>query len=179
MIRFSQICKKYREGGSRSNSSSSMLRITKDINDLYLPENCKIEFPDSNDLFHFTLNILPVEGYYKGINVLFEFNISNNYPFDPPKVKCLTEIYHPNIDVNGNVCLNILREDWNPVLTISSISHGLHFLLLEPNAHDPLNKEAADQLLLNSQGFAAKAKKEPEGSMRLTRRPIHAEKNFS
>ena len=61
---------------------------------------------------------------------------------DAPKVLCETLVYHPNIDMEGHVCLNILREDWKPVLTITSVIMGLQFLMLEPNADDPLNKEA-------------------------------------
>jgi len=55
-------------------------------------------------------------------------------------------VYHPNIDLDGNVCLNILREDWKPVLTINAIVYGLQYLFLEPNPDDPLNKEAANEL---------------------------------
>lgn len=40
------------------------------------------------------------------------------------------QVFHPNIDVDGNICLNILREDWKPVLSISSIIYGLQFLFL-------------------------------------------------
>ena len=40
------------------------------------------------------------------------------------------QVYHPNIDLEGNVCLNILREDWKPVLTINSIVYGLQYLFL-------------------------------------------------
>ena len=50
------------------------------------------------------------------------------------------QIYHPNIDLEGNVCLNILREDWKPVLNLNSVMVGLQYLFLEPNADDPLNK---------------------------------------
>ena len=50
------------------------------------------------------------------------------------------QIYHPNVDLEGNVCLNILREDWKPVLNLNSVMVGLQYLFLEPNAHDPLNK---------------------------------------
>lgn len=35
--------------------------------------------------------------------------VGQGYPHDPPKVKCDTMVYHPNIDLEGNVCLNILR----------------------------------------------------------------------
>ena len=54
---------------------------------------------------------------------------------------------------DGNVCLNILREDWKPVLTINSIVYGLQYLFLEPNPDDPLNKEAATELQANRDKF--------------------------
>lgn len=58
---------------------------------------------------------------------------------------CSSQIYHPNVDLEGNVCLNILREDWKPVLNLNSVMVGLQYLFLEPNADDPLNKgEQAD-----------------------------------
>jgi len=47
------------------------------------------------------------------------------------------------VDLEGNVCLNILREDWKPVLNLNSVMVGLQYLFLEPNADDPLNKGAA------------------------------------
>jgi ubiquitin-protein ligase len=37
-------------------------------------------------------------------------------------------VYHPNIDLEGNVCLNILREDWKPVLNINTVIYGLNLL---------------------------------------------------
>jgi ubiquitin-conjugating enzyme E2 M len=90
---------------------------------------------------------------YKGGRFTFAFAIGANYPHEPPKVKCRTKIYHPNIDLEGNVCLNILREDWKPVLTINSVVYGLQFLFFEPNPDDPLNKEAADELQSNRRVF--------------------------
>ena len=40
------------------------------------------------------------------------------------------QVYHPNIDLEGSICLNILREDWKPVLTITAVVYGLNFLFL-------------------------------------------------
>jgi len=91
--------------------------------------------------------------YFRGGSFLFSFAVPAAYPHDPPKVKCLTKVYHPNIDLQGNVCLNILREDWKPVLTTTSIIYGLNFLFLAPNPEDPLNKEAAQMMQSNPNGF--------------------------
>ncbi|XP_055345648.1 NEDD8-conjugating enzyme Ubc12-like [Paramacrobiotus metropolitanus] len=143
-------------GGANKNAkktTAAQLRITKDISDLQLPKTLKVEFPDKDDLQNIQLTICPDEGIYRNGKFTFSIKISNGYPHEPPKVKCLPKIYHPNIDYEGNVCLNILREDWKPVLTISAVVYGLQYLLLEPNADDPLNKEAADLMVRNPAQF--------------------------
>lgn len=101
-----------------------------DINELTLPKTCATDFPNPDDLLNFKLIICPDEGFYKGGRFVFNFRVGPNYPHEPPKVKCETQVYHPNIDLEGNVCLNILREDWKPVLTINSVVYGLQYLFL-------------------------------------------------
>lgn len=85
----------------------------------------KTDFPDPDDILNFNLSIEPDEGMYKGGRFHFTFAISQNFPHEAPKVKCTQKIYHPNIDLEGNVCLNILREDWKPVLNLNAIIVGL------------------------------------------------------
>lgn len=85
----------------------------------------KTTFPNADDILNFTLTIEPDEGMYKGGSFVFSFAINQNFPHDPPKVKCTQKIYHPNIDLEGNVCLNILREDWKPVLNLNAVIVGM------------------------------------------------------
>lgn len=89
----------------------------------------KTTFPNPDDILNFTLTIEPDEGMYKGGSFLFTFAINQNFPHDPPKVKCTQKIYHPNIDLEGNVCLNILREDWKPVLNLNAVIVGMQVRL--------------------------------------------------
>lgn len=60
--------------------------------------------------------------------------LTNVSVFDLPR-RCadwtpLAQVFHPNLDLEGNICLNILREDWKPVLTINSVVYGLNHLFL-------------------------------------------------
>ena len=103
-----------------------------------------IEFPNTNDLTVFEVSITPDSGFWKNATYKFKFDIPDHYPHTPPKVHCDTKIYHPNINLEGKVCLNILREDWKPVLDINAVIYGLIFLFYEPNPDDPLNHEAAE-----------------------------------
>jgi len=115
----------------------------------------KIDFYNGkDDLMNFKLAITPRDGLYYGGTFTFDFKVPSTYPHDAPKVLCLTPVYHPNIDMEGHVCLNILREDWKPVLTISSVFLGLEYLFIEPNPDDPLNKEAAEKLASDKRGFS-------------------------
>ncbi|CAF0867255.1 unnamed protein product [Adineta ricciae] len=146
--------------------SAALLRVTKDLSEIgTLPPTCQVTYPNKDDLLHFTLTITPDDGFYKGGRFVFLFTIESEYPHTPPKVKCTQKIYHPNIDLEGNVCLNILREDWKPVLTILSVILGMGFLFSEPNPDDPLNKEAAEVLKTNVNTFRSNVTKTMAGGV--------------
>lgn len=151
------------KAGNQKQTSAAQLRVTKDMSELTLPTTCNVEFPNPDDLLNFKVIICPDEGMYRNGRFVFSFKVGPNYPHEPPKVKCDTLVYHPNIDQEGNVCLNILREDWKPVLTVNSIVYGLQFLFLEPNPSDPLNKEAADMLQANRRAFELTVQKSMKG----------------
>uniref|UniRef100_A0A6S9RK77 UBC core domain-containing protein n=1 Tax=Chrysotila carterae TaxID=13221 RepID=A0A6S9RK77_CHRCT len=130
------------------------IRMQKDMSEVKLEKGVFMEFPNGkDDLMNFKVKIIPDDGIYRGGSFVFDFKIPTSYPHDAPKVLCETLVYHPNIDMEGHVCLNILREDWKPVLTIQSIIMGLQFLMYDPNPDDPLNKEAAESLSKDKRRF--------------------------
>lgn len=126
--------------------SASQIRLKKDLDSLELPPTVSADTSglESSSTLFFTIH--PDEGYYKPGYFRFSLFFKDTYPIEPPAVKCVNKIYHPNIDTQGNVCLNILREDWSPVLDLQSVVIGLLFLFLEPNDKDPLNRMAAQEL---------------------------------
>ncbi|XP_050219060.1 NEDD8-conjugating enzyme Ubc12-like [Mercurialis annua] len=171
MIRFNKIKQQQKEVASNANGkpigkkqNAGELRILKDISELNLAEACSISFINGpDDLMNFEVTIKPNEGYYKGGKFIFSFQVPVLYPHEAPKVMCKTMVYHPNINLEGNVCLNILREDWKPVLNINTIIYGLLHLFTEPNHEDPLNGEAADVLRDDPQKFGSNVKRAMAG----------------
>ncbi len=63
---------------------------------------------------------------YSGGVFFLAIHFPTDYPFKPPKVNFTTRIYHPNINSNGSICLDILRDQWSPALTISKGSCMKH-----------------------------------------------------
>ncbi|KAJ2159128.1 NEDD8-conjugating protein ubc12 [Coemansia sp. RSA 552] len=125
--------------------SPAKIRLQKELGELETLSDTDIVASKDN-IMEFTVVYRPREGLYMEGEFRFKFTITENYPHDPPKVMCLQRIFHPNIDPEGHICLNILREDWKPVLNIQSVIFGLQSLFLGPNADDPLNKDAAKMM---------------------------------
>jgi len=150
---FSLKTKQSSESSSGKRANAAELRAQKDVAEMDVPHGCEVKFKDPNDIMNFNLTITPTDGLYERATFNFSINIPISYPYDPPKVHCDTLVYHPNIDLEGHVCLNILRQDWMPVLSLGSVIFGLMTLFLEPNPDDPLNKEAATLMIENRKAF--------------------------
>ena len=89
------------------------------------------------NLESFKVEIVPNDGLYCGGKFDFEVTLQN-YPKDAPNVTCVTQIYHPNIDENGEICLNLFNE-WVETNNLEDCVQGLLFLLYNPNLEDPLS----------------------------------------
>uniref|UniRef100_A0A061SN75 Ubiquitin-conjugating enzyme E2 D/E n=2 Tax=Tetraselmis sp. GSL018 TaxID=582737 RepID=A0A061SN75_9CHLO len=121
-------------------------RIMKEYKDLLKdpPTSCSAGPCNQNDMFHWQATIMGPEGtpYQGGVfNVKIQF--PPDYPFKPPKVSFLTKVYHPNINSNGSICLDILKEQWSPALTVSKVLLSICSLLSDANPDDPLVPDIA------------------------------------
>ncbi|KAJ5548708.1 ubiquitin-conjugating enzyme [Penicillium frequentans] len=94
--------------------------------------------------FHWQATIMgPGDSPYSGGVFFLNIQFPTDYPFKPPKVNFTTRIYHPNINSNGSICLDILRDQWSPALTISKVLLSICSMLTDPNPDDPLVPEIA------------------------------------
>lgn len=149
--------------------TAARLRLKKDLDSLELPAFAKLNIvrdpmSDFKQSPLLKLTISPNEGFYEGGNFVFDMEFNENYPIEPPAVRCLNRIFHPNIDTQGKICLNILREDWSPALDVQSIILGLIFLFLEVGPENPLNKFAASVLSQDKNKFADFVKRSIRGA---------------
>ncbi|CAN1303208.1 Ubiquitin-conjugating enzyme E2 28 [Linum perenne] len=89
-------------------------RILKELKDLQKdpPSSCSAG-PVAEDMFHWQATIMgPSDSPYSGGVFLVTIHFPPDYPFKPPK---------PNVNSNGSICLDILKEQWSPALTISKV----------------------------------------------------------
>lgn len=77
---------------------------------------------------------------------------------EPPKVRFLTKIYHPNIDKLGRICLDILKKKWSPALQIRTLLLSIQALLSAPNPDDPLANDVAEHWKKDESGAIKTAK---------------------
>lgn len=99
--------------------------------------------------------------YEKGVFTL-EVSIPERYPFEPPQIRFLTPIYHPNIDSAGRICLDILKLPpkgaWRPSLSIATVLASIQLLMAEPNPDDPLMADISSEFKYNKPVFLSNAR---------------------
>ena len=133
----------------------SLKRLQKEVTEMQkdTPANCSAG-PNNNDLFNWEATIIgPTETPYEGGIFKLKILFPADYPFKPPKITFETRIYHPNINANGGICLDILKDQWSPALNITKVLLSICSLLDEPNPDDPLMPEIAQLFKSNKPEF--------------------------
>lgn len=132
-------------------SATSLKRIQREAADL---EKEELEFihlePSEEDICLWRGNIKGPEGsVYEGGIFDFEIQLPPDYPFSAPKIIFKTRIYHMNISEHGNICIDILKHNWSPALSLFKVMLSLSSLLTDPNPKDPLVPSIATQYRRN------------------------------
>lgn len=125
---------------------SSAKRIQRELEDLRdsPPENCSAGPVNDTDLYTWEGTLIgPKDSPYEGGLFLLGIVFPTNYPFKPPRVYFKTKIYHPNINSQGAICLDILKDQWSPALMLSKVLLSISSLLTDANPRDPLVPEIA------------------------------------
>lgn len=122
------------------------------------PANCSAG-PVADDIFNWRATLIgPTDSPYEGGIFFLNIQFSEEYPFKPPKIYFLTRIYHPNINSRGGICLDILKEQWSPALTLSKVLLSICSLLTDPNPDDPLVTTIANLYKTDPEEYKIKAR---------------------
>ena len=135
-------------------------RINKELENLTKdpPANCSAG-PIGDDIFHWQATLMgPSDSPYEGGGFFMDINFPEDYPYKAPRVSFSTKIYHPNINSSGGICLDILKDQWSPALTISKVLISICSLLDDPNPDDPLEPAIADLYKRDRSEYFLKAK---------------------
>ena len=112
-----------------------------------------------NSLYQWTATITGAEGTpYNGLIYKLNIEFPSNYPFVPPKIKFTNGMFHPNVDSAGEICLDILKDKWTPVLNVTKALLSILAIMAEPNPSSALNMEAATLYTTNMEEYTAKVK---------------------
>jgi ubiquitin-conjugating enzyme E2 D/E len=131
-------------------------RIQKELDDLRLNplDACTAGPVSETDLYTWNATIFgPKDSPYEGGVFRLALSIPVDYPFKPPKVAFTTKIFHPNINAQGGICLDILKDQWSPALSISKVLLSISSLLTDANPKDPLVPEIARLYVENRAEF--------------------------
>lgn len=129
-----------------SSKSAAALRLQKELGDLLMSDTDGISaYPENDDLFTWIGSVRGVDGTpYESLTFDVRIKFPDNYPYHPPEVTFLTPCFHPNVDKQGAVCLDVLQDKWSAVYSASSVLLSIQSLLNDPNNSSPLNVAAAE-----------------------------------
>jgi ubiquitin-protein ligase len=119
-----------------------------------------LECPDISDLSSLIGQFPgPSDTPYEGGIFRVGIQICADYPFQPPKMKFLTSVYHPNISSQtGAICLDILKKEWSPAIQLEKVLISLQQLLENPQADDPQDAEVATLFINDWDGYFSTAR---------------------
>ena len=151
-----QTSKNGREHHTAIVSTMAAKRIIRELKDLENdpPGNCCAGPAEDSNLFFWKGHIIgPTDSPYEGGLFELDIQLPPDYPFRPPTVTFTTKIYHPNINATGMICLDILKDQWTPALSIGKVLLSISSLLTDPNPRDPLMGDIARQYETNRELF--------------------------
>lgn len=130
---------------------------------------------DDDNLLEWEIMIMgPPDTLYEGGFLKARLSFPEEYPLLPPKMKFLTEMWHPNIYPDGNVCISILHapgddvygyedagERWLPVHSVETVLISVISLLSQnvPDLHSPANVDAAKEVRDNYAAYKKKVRR--------------------
>ncbi|KAI9468377.1 Ubiquitin-conjugating enzyme E2 7 [Coemansia sp. RSA 989] len=134
---------------------------------------------DEENIFEWTVTLFgPPDTDYEGGMFKAVLKFPHDYPFEPPTMRFVSQMWHPNIYEDGRVCISILHspvhdssgyedisERWNPAQTVETILVSVLSMLSNPNDESPANVDAAIMWRSDKTAYKRKVQRCVERSM--------------
>ncbi|KAK9835539.1 hypothetical protein WJX74_002634 [Apatococcus lobatus] len=136
-------------------------RIQKELKEIERDKKSGVSVQLNGDNIHRLTGFLegPKDTAYQGGYFVVDIKLEDQYPFVPPKMRFRTKVWHPNISsANGAICLDILKDQWSPALTLKTALLSLQALLASPEPDDPQDGVVASQYIKNQPLFQRTAR---------------------
>ncbi|GLJ24566.1 hypothetical protein SUGI_0469430 [Cryptomeria japonica] len=138
-------------------------RVQRELTQIEKDKNLtgvSIKVFEENDMSHMCGTIAgPMDSPYEQGSFQIDIRLPDGYPFEPPKMQFITKVWHPNISSqNGAICLDILKNQWSPALTLKTTLISLQALLSTPEPNDPQDAMVARQYLNDYPKFLVTAR---------------------
>ncbi|OMJ85051.1 hypothetical protein SteCoe_13706 [Stentor coeruleus] len=161
--------------------SVASLRLKKDLDELSTRRfsanhaNTSISTPYLEGIYIY----IPIQFHIKPFNNSLYSNavfstsikVSPGYPFKPPEIYVLNQVYHPNINIDtGAVNMKILQSQyWKGNFTINDIMHSFEILINEPDLvcipDNEINKEMVNLYISDYKEFCCRVKMTMDGGV--------------
>ncbi|CAM9474162.1 unnamed protein product [Choristocarpus tenellus] len=136
-------------------------RVGREIQDLQKspPDGIRFLPQEEDSIAEIHVEIMgPVGTPYEGGCFHMKLVLSNDFPHSPPRGFFITKIYHPNVAPNGDICVNTLKRDWTPDVTLTHVLQVIRCLLIVPFPESSLNEEAGKLFMESYVEFERRAK---------------------
>lgn len=139
-------------------STPARRRLMRDFRRLQQdPQDGVTGAPLDEDIMTWNAVIFGPDGTpWEGGTFKLELKFTEDYPNKPPNVKFVTKLFHPNVYANGQICLDILQNNWSPCYDIAAVLTSIQSLLTDPNPKSPANVEAAKLYTENKREYDRK-----------------------
>ncbi|XP_060805773.1 uncharacterized protein LOC106132759 [Amyelois transitella] len=101
----------------------------------------------------------PVGSPYEGGIFYLYVQVTYAYPMNPPVVRFLTRILHPNVSRHGDVGIDSMHHNWSLALTISKLLISIQSLLTDPYTAVCMEPEVGEMYARNRPRFEALARR--------------------
>jgi ubiquitin-protein ligase len=100
----------------------------------------------------------PAGSPYEGGLFFLYIQVPRSYPLDPPIVRFITKIFHPNVSRHGDIGIDSIHHNWSLALTISKLLISIQSLLTDPFCDVCMEPEIGNMYLKNRKAFEEQAK---------------------